>query len=436
MHFFYLANKLSVLIMVCVLVSLSGETMAQSQFQIDAQYRPRFEVRRGYQQLARPGDVPAVFVSQRTRLKFSYQTEMLRLVFSPQDVRVWGDEQNVTLAGNTGDNASLDMHEGYLELRLAPSTKIRVGRQELSYDNEWLLGTRNWNQNGIASDAVLLESKIGQWDAHAGFSWNTLKEALSDNPYPPNRYKALGLVWVHRQLGQGFSLSALHLVTGQTPSDTVNNLHFRQTSGFYLSVEKKPFIGRFNIYYQYGSNFKGRPVSAWMTAADMALRTGRFTLGTGWSYLSGQPGMSGNSGSEKVFDMVYTARHKFLGFMDYFRNIGQDTRNGGLADVFAYAGYKLSPKTSLENTLHYFSLAHINPQTPEKKGLGFENDLVLKYAFQPWGQFETGYLFFVPAQNLRNMQGVVGEAFSQFFYVQLTLMVRNINEKQSIASGK
>jgi hypothetical protein len=131
-----------------------------AQFKIDIQLRNRFEVRDGYQKLAKSDAISAEIMTQRTRLNFNYETEKLRLKFSVQDVRVWGDDTNVSFTGNTGSNASIDLYEGYADLKLGSIGRLTMGRQQLVYDNQSILSNGNWNQNGIASDAIVLKFKF------------------------------------------------------------------------------------------------------------------------------------------------------------------------------------------------------------------------------------------------------------------------------------
>lgn len=97
------------------------------------------------------------------------------------------------------------------------------------------------------------------------------------------------------------------------------------------------------------------------------------------------------------------------------------TKQGGLADYYFYLDYKISKSLSIRNIGHYFQLAQANLTTPGDKNLGYENDLVLKYKFSDWGALESGYMFFLPTESLKTIQGVANEKYSQFFYLQLTL---------------
>ncbi len=161
-----------------------------AQFSVDAQLRSRFEIRDGYQKLAAEGLNPAVFISQRTRLSFSYESKLLKVKVTPQDVRIWGD-QTVQSPTGVGDNPSLDLLEAYAELKIGNNGWISAGRQQLVYDNKRLLGDRNWNQTGIAYDAVVFKLLTGNSNIHAGAVWNTLMETTSENLYPTSRIKSL-----------------------------------------------------------------------------------------------------------------------------------------------------------------------------------------------------------------------------------------------------
>ena len=171
---------------------------ALAQLKIDAQYRNRFEIRDGYRELSTSNTTPAVIISQRFRLSLNYQTEFLKFRFTPQDVRIWGDEQLTSATGVYGDQASLDLFEGYVELKTGNCVWLSIGRQQLVYDNQRLLAARNWNQLGISYDAVLAKIAMNEWNLHVAGSWNTLSDILAENTYPVNRIKSLNFIWLNR----------------------------------------------------------------------------------------------------------------------------------------------------------------------------------------------------------------------------------------------
>lgn len=394
-------------------------TLVAAQFGVDIQLRQRFEWRDGYQKLSIEGQDPAILVSQRTRLGFSYETDILKIRITPQDVRLWGGDPVMSSTG-VASNTQIGLFEGYAEVRLSPEISIKAGRQQLAYDSYRLLGDRNWNQNGISYDAFVMKAKAGPLGIHIGSSWNTLTETLSGNLYPAARIKSLNFLWFNTQIN-GLKLSLMHIASGVTQSDTTPGLHFRQTSGFFAEFKKSRFSTWGNVYYQYGKNRNGQPVGALLADADASIQAGKFLPGIGFGYLSGNSQTGAAQTTDHLFDPLYGNRHRYFGFMDYFRSFAGDTRQGGLIDFYLYIEYKLSPKTSLRNIAHYFRLAETNPLTPPDRNLGFENNLIFKYRFSDWGIVESGYMFFLPTETLKAIQKNPDARFSHFFYIQYTL---------------
>ncbi len=395
---------------------------ANAQLSIDAQVRNRFEARDGYQKLAPSDAVPAAFMFQRTRLAFAYNSDNLKLYITPQDARVWGDEKLASSTGVYGDDASLTLFEGYAEIKLTNknNTWLSVGRQQLIYDSQRLLSARNWNINGIAYDAAILKMNIEKWDLHLAGSWNSASASSSNIHYPSNRIKSLNFVWLNRNISNDFNVSFMHLASGVTPADTTNQINFRQTTGVYTKYKKNNFQAWGNAYFQYGKNKTGQNISAVLIDADAGYSIGVFTPGLGFSYLSGNSKIGNNT--DKLFDVHYGTRHGYFGFIDYFCNIPADTKQGGLMDYYFYLRFKFKNGFSINNTGHYFALAQTNELTPLNKALGYESDLVLNYRFNKWGNLELGYMFMLPTESLKTMHGITDSNFSQFLYLQLTII--------------
>ncbi|WP_157202519.1 alginate export family protein [Marinilabilia salmonicolor] len=389
------------------------------QMKVYVEYRPRFEYRDGYKELLSEGASPSLIASQRLRMSVSYKSDGIRLKVTLQDIRIWGDEQISSSTGVFGDEGSFDLFEGYAELRLWDKSWVSVGRQQLSYDNQRLLSGRNWNQHGLSYDAVVFKTHRGTWDIHAGTSWNSLSATTSGNTYPSERIKSLNFLWLKKNLGEQLNVSLSHIASGVTETDSTNAMNFRQTSGLYAQFSDGTLSVKGNFYYQYGENQTGNAVSAYLMDVDAALLLGRYTGGAGFSYLSGNDG--GDTETDNLFDLLYGARHRFFGHMDYFRNMASHTGGGGLSDWYGFLGYKMSDKVFLKNTTHFFSLAETNQNTPESKSLGMENEVELKYKFNDWGSLKAGWLFYVPTDSFRQMQGVGNERFPNFAFVELTI---------------
>jgi hypothetical protein len=393
----------------------------KAQFTLDAQYRNRAEYRDGYQRLAPEGAIPSIFLSQRTRLTFGYETPFLKIKITPQDVRVWGDQQSMSNTG-PGDNPSLDLFEGYAELKLGNAGWMSVGRQQLKYDNEVILGARNWGQAGMSYDAVVFKLKAGKCNVHVGSSWNSLAESNKNNLYLSSRIKSLSYLWINHKFNDKFMVSVLHVASGVTVTDTTNKIRFRQTSGLYTEYKSGGLSAWGDVYYQYGKTRADVDVSAMLAQAEAGYTLGKFTPGIGIGYLSGNSKIGAEAEADHVIDILYGgARNRYFGLIDYFRNYSTDTKQGGLTDLNFFISYKPSKTVTLRNAGHFFSLAETNASTPDSKYLGYENDLQVNYKFADWGMLEGGYFFILPTEALKKLHGVQDDKFSHYLYLMLTL---------------
>src|SRR5690606_16930592 len=123
--------------------------------------------------------------------------------------------------------------------------------------------------------------------------------------------------------------------------------------------------------------------------------------GLGLVYLSGTSETGDLSKKDRLFDLHYGARHRYLNCMDYFTDIPGSTQQGGVVDISGFLDFKFSKKIEVRNTLHHFQLAESNELTPDEKYLGIENDLVLKSRFNSWATLEVGYMIMLPGSTMK-----------------------------------
>jgi hypothetical protein len=153
---------------------------AKAQMSLTGQLRARTEFRDGLGNPQIKDGNPAFFTSQRTRLNFGYKWDKLTFQTVIQDVRVWGQDASTI---SNADGNKLMLHEAWGEVLLATTAdtnsklkidnlSIKVGRQELVYDDHRLLGNLDWLQQGRRHDAALLKLLHHGYQADLGFAFN------------------------------------------------------------------------------------------------------------------------------------------------------------------------------------------------------------------------------------------------------------------------
>jgi hypothetical protein len=177
----------SILLILIAVLSLS---QSSGQFTLAGQVRTRTEYRNGVGTLRPKNYDAAFFTSQRSRITFNYKAGRVILQTSLQDVRVWGQDASTI---SSADGSKLGVHEAWAEIilankndstftnQLADYLALKLGRQELLYDDSRLLGNLDWLQQARRHDAAVIKFLDNGWQLDAGFAFNQNTDAVNYN---------------------------------------------------------------------------------------------------------------------------------------------------------------------------------------------------------------------------------------------------------------
>ena len=400
------------------LLLLLMPSMAPAQLSLNAEFRPRTEFRNGYRQLGITGSDPALFTSQRTRLSLFYESDLYSIGLTGQDVRVWGDVAQLQ------DNANVNIHEAWAQLKLSESARVKLGRQELVYGDHRLLGNVNWTQQARSHDAFVVKYRHPSIDMRIewGGAYNQESERLLGNEYTLPNYKVLSYLWIEKQW-EALSVSALALTDGfERPA---GGTAFRYTYGTQLVYGGDGWALNGTVYLQNGDDTANSEISSSMYALKALYNYNSLQLSAGYDRLSGGEADDTNP-RRYTFNTLYATNHKFYGHMDYFLNIPADTRGGGLQDLYLQASYEFDDRTSADITYHYFALAGsvADPAQPGQvleKGLGSELDLSAGWVVTPEIALKAGYSIMLPTETLERLQQVDARTVQHWGWIMLSL---------------
>jgi hypothetical protein len=384
-----------------VLISIfySSAALAQQEqneeLKLNIQLRPRSELRNGLFTPILDGQKPAAFVSQRSRIGFTYsKNKKLIIGLSTQVVTTWGNDPQVQTTAN-----DVSLYEAWAQIYFNPEWSIKVGRQVLSYDDERILGALDWNNAGRKHDAALIAFEKNKFKANAAFAFNQNAEKVTNTFYDNSQsqpYKAMEFLWMRYKFTDALSASALimNLDMQNRIDSSVSNL---QTLGgnIYYKKDKLNISGTY--YYQTGrnplKNSSSIKTSAWMASAKADYSFNKwFNVGIGSDYLSGR---NMNSTSSKItwFNPLYGTGHKFNGAMDYFY-VSSAHDNVGLWDTYVNINANASEKLSWQIALHHFeSAARVINYSGAKaaSALGNEADITFGYKVMNDVKLSGGY---------------------------------------------
>ncbi|OFY86807.1 MAG: hypothetical protein A3F72_21205 [Bacteroidetes bacterium RIFCSPLOWO2_12_FULL_35_15] len=425
-----------------LIATLISSSAAIAQMTLTGELRPRFEYLHGFGSPADTLQKSAQFIIQRTRLNFGYKADKFKTGIVLQDVRVWGNQSQLNLGDGGG---SFGLHEGWAEYSFNAKISMKLGRQEISYDDERILGAVGWAQQARSHDAFVFKFMDSTFIVHAGIAYNQNATSTVGTSYSVAKsYKEMQYLWLNKQI-KSLNISLLALNVGQQSPVSVNSTRYITTAGTRIEYKTKPLFAGLNFYYQAGDdltlNSKGKPkkVAALLGGFDLAYTLKeKFTVGLGYEYQSGQSQTDTNTAYKDVnhsFNPVFGTNHKFNGYMDYFY-VGNHLNNVGLQDIILRLKYK-TEKWNVALDVHEFmaaadvldSKATISSGkiTAMSASLGTEFDLTFGYTLPGGVNITAGYSHFLPTETIgiiKNVKDWKGDGrtdqTSNWAYVMIT----------------
>ncbi|PCJ95304.1 MAG: hypothetical protein COA50_08825 [Flavobacteriaceae bacterium] len=391
------------------------------QFDLSAEVRPRYENKHGYGILINEDTNGSNFVSQRTRLNFNFEHEKIRLGVSLQNVRVWGDVSTLS-----SDDTATALHEAWAVAVLSPEISLKLGRQEIVYDDHRIFGNVGWAQQARSHDALLFKYvPNGNNRLDVGFALSADSQSGVANLYSNAAgYKSFQYGWYHGdfdKLGLSFLLlnTGIEYLENAGLSDESQTIDYMQTIGPRITYKLGDLNANAAAYFQTGKSLN-RDVTASYFSGNIGYKVSSdFTVGAGFEMLSGKD-MDDADLDIKSFSPLFGTNHKFNGWMDYFY-VGNHANSVGLTDVsvtLAYAKDKFSAKI----IPHYFLAAAdvFNDATKMNANLGTEIDMVVGYKIAKDIILNAGYSKMYATASMEILKGGGKDSNNSWGWIMFT----------------
>jgi len=390
------------------IVPVRAQDESRSAWSVGGQVRYRGELdNRSFSE----GTDPIIVHLLRSRLNVAFTPlPDVRVFIQAQDSREFGGE-DVALGRGTldGDANGIDFHQAYFQVRdlLGSGVDLKVGRQELVYGNERLLGAVGWSNVGRTFDGGVVSYggegiSADLFGARLASSGGT----TSQNLY--GLYGSLSLLKPH-------TIDLVLLLDDNT--DTIRAGEFRgtskltrYTSGVYAHGSVDRFDYQVEGYYQSGRIAEGDSagrldIGAYLLSASVGytlLPDSKTRVALLYTRLSGDD--SPGDGTASTFNTLFATNHKFYGYMDYFPAL---MATSGLQDLSLGVGTEIVSGLRCDLDLHHFAtergVAADDGGTIDV--LGQEIDLVGTWKHSSAVSFQLGGGVFLPGDVVRAVRG-------------------------------
>lgn len=418
-------------ILLLMMVALFATPMFAQEFNLSGELRPRYENRYGFQSLRYEGQEAGNFISQRTRINFDFKNAKMIFKVALQNVRVWGDVGTMA-----EDDQAIAFHEAWGEAIISEKFSMKLGRQEISYDDQRIFGSVGWAQQARSHDAFLF--KITPNTNHrldVGIAYNADNQANIDGLYSNAAgYKTFQYGW-YRGIFNDFELSFLLLNTGveylenEGTENEDTTIDYMQTIGPRGTYNAGKISADLSIYFQTGKSYDQSVNASYFGANFVYKITDDFSAGIGGEYLSGKD-MDDTSSDVKSFAPLFGTNHKFNGWMDYFY-VGNHANNVGLTDIYLNLGYNID-KWSFKLMPHYFaSAANVLDENGVKLDnyLGTEIDFSLGYKITKSIKVDGGYSQMLATKSMEAIKGGSSGEHNSWAWVMVTFKPNLFNHK-------
>lgn len=435
---------------------LRNESPIFTNIDLGGQFRVRYEAKEHFGIVGVPNSVDFRTTGTTTDNDYWLTREKVHLGYSPCDwFTAFAEGRNSSASSdlrNPNPEADvIDLHQAFVTLGNVNEFPLtaKVGRQELIYGDERLIGASDWNNVMRVFDVAKLHYEIEKlWvDLFGG------RVVLPNNHYfnEPNYYDWFSGIYASTRLipkqttemyflSRNVSAGSTQQITTTTPKGAATPRDI-----YTLGLRFKSLPGQFGGW-DYEGEFAGQFGNFATTATSPRLEQQAFAAhvagGYTWTEAYGTPRLgleynystgdsSTNDNKHQTFDNLFPTNHKFYGYMDFFswQNIH---------DVRLAASIKPLKKLTVTLDYHNFWLADTHDYFYQVTGLprnsggygidpdagsyvGSEIDLVGTYALAAFATLQAGYGHFFIGEYVKNSLSGFGPSDANWVYVQLQM---------------
>ena len=413
----------------------------KNQFDLDLNMLGRGELRYGGFTEGE-SENKAQFLMERTRLSLGYKRSRLEMKVSAQHSGIWGER----------GKGNFNLYEAWAKLSTKFGLFAQIGRQNLSYDDERIIGANDWAMLPLSHDVLKLGYEGYGHKVHVILAFNQNGENVTGGTYYENgaqSYKIMHTLWYHYDVPKfplGASLLFMNIgMQGEGKNDNGKvepcNRYQHLVGGF-LSFTPRKFSLEAAYYHQLGRNENNIAIDAWMASVKAQYQiTKQVGIVTGYDYLSGDDypyvrpkGMMGMPLHKKIkyFNPIYGSHHKFYGMMDFFYvQAFSDSFSPGLQNFFVGASYNPIKWLKLKATYHYLAVATDLKTNGESisKTLGHDIDIEASCKVMKDVNLSLGFSYMVGSETMEKLKRTENNGNLKWAWFSLVVSPRIISKK-------
>lgn len=380
---------------------------ADNEFRLDAQLVTRGELRIGG---FNPDSLDAKRISHFAQGKYvvtaTYKRSWLEIKLSPKYSSVWGQS-----------SSGISLNEGWAKMQSKNGLFLKIGRQQLSYDDERIIGNDDWTMTAPTHDVLKFGYDGENHKVHLLAAYNQNAENVDNGGIYYSGgiqpYKTMQSLWYHYDTPKkmfGISILGMNIGMQSEKDEEPQETYYQQLLGTYMAFRPKHWSLEGSFYYQMGKEEHGMPIDAFMASSKVNVEPSeKYNLTAGYDYLSGDKyfavpphGGFGLVFHDKVrgFNAIFGSHHQFYGAMVFFYlNNYVGGFSPGLQNLYIGGNVKPVNNLNINAAYHYYAIA-TNLDYVNTKTLGHSVEFTSSFDFNKAVSVSAGYTFMKGSETM------------------------------------
>ena len=442
---------------------LREQSEAFSVIDLGGQFRPRFEHKEHFAIAGTPGSMDFRADGVPTGNSYGLFRTKLHLGYTPADWMTVFAEGRDSFSVNDRrepepETDRIDLHQGYLALGNAKAFPVtaKLGRQELNYGDERLVGAFDWNNLGrvfdaaklrFQNDSVWVDAFVGRLVVPVDGEFNVANDYdFFSGVYASTRAlcpkQEAQVYFLARNVGAGSTAAVDDPLIGLATPRDIYTVGVRlkslpgELNGWDYALEAAGQFGRFSESAS-GPDLDQEAFAA-TAGGGYTIKACPMSPRVALEYNFSSGDSDPTDGTHGTFENLFPTNHKFYGYMDFFS--WQNLHNPRLTlSAKPAKGLTLSLDCQvfwLADTADYFYGASGAPRRGATPGsgagydrnpgydnhVGSELDFVATYAPRPWLSAQAGYGHFFVGEYVRQSLSAPGYGASDADWVYAQLL--------------
>jgi len=222
---------------------------ADNEFSLDAQLVTRGELRiGGFMPDSLDGERISHFAQGKYIVSATYKRSWLEIKLSPKFSSVWGQS-----------SSGFSLNEGWAKMQSKGGLFVKIGRQQLNYDDGRIIGNDDWTMTAPTHDVLKLGYDGDSHKVHILVAYNQNAENVDNGGIYYSGgiqpYKTMQTLWYHYDTPKklfGVSILGMNIGMQSEKDEEPQETYYQQLVGTYMAFRPKHWSLEGAFYYQMG----------------------------------------------------------------------------------------------------------------------------------------------------------------------------------------